>query len=469
MDKLREAQALRVKLLADGDRILLEEDGATRRELTDENRTEHDEITTKVEALAVQIDQMIGDEERFKAQAELRAAASVPSARQAETMSLITAHAEAQAGIPATARRHSRLTAFCDRSGDTSEADELEAYRFGTWFAATRGVQWAIQRCRDMGIGIQRAASEGTNTAGGFAVPDEFSPRFIVLRERYGTFRRNTYIEPMTSDSKNILRQTGGLTAYAINEGGALTESQLTFDQVNLVAKKFGCISVFSSELAEDAVITIGDKLADGVAHAMALKEDQCAYIANGQATYHGIVGIGPQLLSVNGVDEGGGLILGTGDLPSELAIADWGKVPGLVPAYVDPQRCRWYMHKTVYSQGWLRLEIALAGNTWPMVREGEQGPRILGYPVEYVQCMDTGTAVSQILAIFGDLALASTMGDRRGLTIGMSTEGTVGSINLFEMDSAAIRGVARFDINVHDVGTASVAGPVVALIGKAS
>jgi len=60
-------------------------------------------------------------------------------------------------------------------------------------------------------------------------------------------------------------------------------------------------------------------------------------------------------------------------------------------------------------------------------------------------------------------------LGDRRGVTIGMSTEGTVGSDNLFEQDCSAIRGTTRFDINVHDVGTATVAGPVVALIGKAS
>ena len=49
------------------------------------------------------------------------------------------------------------------------------------------------------------------------------------------------------------------------------------------------------------------------------------------------------------------------------------------------------------------------------------------------------------------------------------NTEGTVADINLFEQDCSAIRGTTRYDVNVHDVGTATVAGPVVALIGKAS
>ena len=38
-----------------------------------------------------------------------------------------------------------------------------------------------------------------------------------------------------------------------------------------------------------------------------------------------------------------------------------------------------------------------------------------------------------------------------------------------FEQDEIALRWVERFDINVHDVGTTSAAGPVVALLGKAS
>jgi len=470
MDKLKEGKALRAKLAAEMKARLQSEDGGIREDLTDEDRAAIDVLSGRIDEMAPQIERMEADAERFRKSVEIDALMREPQGRQVPPAQPGGFADSAERTIPATARRHSRLKAFCDEKGYTDEKAELEAYRFGTWFAATRGVPWAIQRSRDLGIVVQRALTEGTNTAGGFAVPDETSGRFILLRERYGAFRRNTYIEPMTSDSKSILRQTGGLTAYAVGEIGALTESNLTFDQVNLIAKKFGCITIFSSELAEDAIISIGDKLADSIAHAMATKEDQCGFTGTGAATYHGIVGVGPALTNLNGVDEGGGIIVGTGNLASELVIGDWGKVPGLVPAYVDPTRCKWYMHKNTYSIGWMRLEIALAGNTWPLVQQGEQSPKIMGYPVEYVQCMANPTAaMSEVLAIFGDLALASTLGDRRGLTIGMSTEGTVGSVNLFEQDSGAIRGVSRFDINVHDIGTATVAGPVVALIGKAS
>jgi HK97 family phage major capsid protein len=274
----------------------------------------------------------------------------------------------------------------------------------------------------------------------------------------------------MSSETATIIRQTGGLTAYAMNETGAATESSIALDRVNLIAKKFGCVTVFSSELKEDAVINMADKLAGDMAYAFALKEDQCGFVGDGSATYHGIVGVATQLVTVNGVDEGGGIIVGTGNLASESVIGDWGKVPGLVPTYVDPARCKWYMHKNTWSTGALRLEIALAGNTWPIVQNGSMAPTFLGYPIEFVQCMaNPTTTMSEVLAIFGDLSLAATMGDRRSMSVKVGSEGTVGSVNLLEQDASAIISTTRFDINVHDVGTATAAGPVVALIGTAS
>ena len=194
MDKLREAIALRAKLAADMKLRLHNEEGGIRQDLTDEDRAVIDTLSGKIDEMTPQIEQMKADEARFKRSAEYDALVQEPATRQLAA-ALPGGHADAaDRAIPATARRHSRLKAFCNGAGETSPADELEAYRLGTWFAGTRGVPWAVQRCRDLGLRIERAASEGTNTAGGFAVPDEFSARFIVLRERYGTFRRNTYI-----------------------------------------------------------------------------------------------------------------------------------------------------------------------------------------------------------------------------------------------------------------------------------
>ena len=49
-------------------------------------------------------------------------------------------------------------------------------------------------------------------------------------------------------------------------------------------------------------------------------------------------------------------------------------------------------------------------------------------------------------------------MGTRRGVSI------QVDSSRYFEYDQLAIRGTERFDINYHERGTSTVAGPVIML-----
>ena len=68
---------------------------------------------------------------------------------------------------------------------------------------------------------------------------------------------------------------------------------------------------------------------------------------------------------------------------------------------------------------------------------------------------MESGSyAANSAVALFGDLTLAASFGDRRQTTIQISDA----ALNAFEQDELAIRGTERFDINVHDLG------PIVAL-----
>jgi HK97 family phage major capsid protein len=70
---------------------------------------------------------------------------------------------------------------------------------------------------------------------------------------------------------------------------------------------------------------------------------------------------------------------------------------------------------------------------------------------------------------LFGDLRQAARFGDRKQIAVDV----TDSNKTEFEDDVLTIKGVERFDINVHDVGNASAvedereAGPVVGLITK--
>jgi HK97 family phage major capsid protein len=122
-----------------------------------------------------------------------------------------------------------------------TDADK-NAYRAGQWLAACfLGSEKSAQFCRDNGIAITRAHSEGTNTSGGFLVP-RMERTIIDLREEYGTFRSFAEVKPMSSDTQTQPRRTSGLTAYWTAEAALGTESSKGWDNVSLVAKKLMAI-----------------------------------------------------------------------------------------------------------------------------------------------------------------------------------------------------------------------------------
>ena len=75
-------------------------------------------------------------------------------------------------------------------------------------------------------------------------------------------------------------------------------------------------------------------------------------------------------------------------------------------------------------------------------------------------------TAADQVCLLYGNLAQAATLGDRRGTSIAMTDSDSTD----FAKAIMAIRGDTRFDINVHDVGNATATaadktpGPIVGL-----
>jgi HK97 family phage major capsid protein len=93
----------------------------------------------------------------------------------------------------------------------------------------------------------------------------------------------------------------------------------------------------------------------------------------------------------------------------------------------------------------------------------------MLGYPVVVSQVFPNTTAVSTIPVVFGNLNQAASFGDRRQETISFSDQASVGGESTWERDEIAVKGTQRFDINVHDIGSATAPGPIVGLETKAS
>ncbi len=378
-------------------------------------------------------------------------------------------------------------------------ANGKEAYRFGMYLigAAARALPGKINLSShtatladEMFREVGALHIEGSDIPGGVMVPPEFSWTIINLIETFGTLRRNCDVRTMTRDTMTFPRETNGLTAYLVGEAQRITASTKSWDQIKLVAKKVGVVATTSAELSEDAAINIGDNLMGSIARAMALSEDQAGWngdgTSGGTTEYLGMTGARYKLRNLSGtISKIYGLYVGTSPGTwAGTALADFTGTIGLLPQYADTPNAKWYCHRTFYWQVMQRLATAAGGVTMHEVINGVRSPMFLGYPVEYCQVFPNTTAVSTIPCMFGDLSQAVTLGDRKQMEFAISNDATIvdggTTYYTFQQDMLAVRGIRRFDINAHDLGTNSDlkatptaerpgAGPLVGLITAAS
>ena len=441
--KLREERAALVKALAELIGKAEADNGGKGRDLNQDEQKSHDEMRATIKSLDARIvraEELAKDEERANASAGRKVDPEQPDNTNANPNPT-----EERKQPVIEFKRHGALKAFHGENAGE------KAYRFGRFVMATAGGDESSRRwCTDHGIQF-RAMAGADNAKGGALVPDEFLNQLIDLRETYGVFRQNARVIPMSSDAITIPRRTGGVTAYAIGENTSITESNPTVDTVNLVAQKWGAITLYPSELGEDAAISIGDMVMREIAYAFANKEDESGFNGDGTSTYHGVTGVRTRLTSdgTAGTDyyyAGGSSTSGKDTWP-EVVLGDFHAVLGLLPAYAHQSGLvKWYCSSAFFYQVMQGLMYAAGGNTVGDV-SGGASLQFLGYPVVLSQVFPSTTAVSQLACVAAALPLGAAFGSRREVQLASSTD------RYFELDQIAVRGTTRFDINVHDLG----------------
>jgi HK97 family phage major capsid protein len=315
--------------------------------------------------------------------------------------------------------------------------------------------------CQEHGVQLAVVHNEGSNVHGGYLVQDSMEAAIVDLREQYGVARQEFRVKPMASDVHSFPRRKTGLTVYYPAENGSITESNKTWEQITLTAKKAAVLSRYSTELNEDAIISLADDLASEMAWAFSYAEDQDAFIGDGTSTYGGMTGI---VTKINDGNYAGSVYeaLSGNTAFSTLDLVDFEAMVGKLPQYASG-RAKWYISKVGFWASMARLIDAAGGNTGQML-QGGTGLMFLGSPVVIVQNMNT-TVTAQTsttgLCLYGDLTLCCYLGTRRGVTIQMSDQ------RYFEYDQIGIKGTERFAVTTSpgDPTTpASVCGPVVSL-----
>ncbi|MGI9458438.1 MAG: phage major capsid protein [Pirellulales bacterium] len=347
-----------------------------------------------------------------------------------------------------------KLTAF---KGEGAEERAYKAGMFlkGHCFGDSEARRW----CSDHDV---RAQAGSTNSAGGFLVPDILSSEIIRLVEEFGAFPQYARRVPMTSDTLLIARRTGGLAARAVGENAEVVDSDMTFDNVQLNAKIWGVANRTPNSLMEDSVVNLADALATEVAQAFAEAFDNAGFIGDGTSTYHSTTGICTKVVDGNHsasvqVAETGNTTFGSVDLE------DFTDAVAKLPLYAR-RNAAWYISPAGYGSAMLRLAMASGGNTRADVAGGFE-LRFLGFPVRLVHSMESAltSTESSVLALFGDLSQAATFGERRAVSIRTASE------RYIEYDQTLTFATTRNAMVVHDLGSTSKAGPIVALQAAAS
>lgn len=330
-----------------------------------------------------------------------------------------------------------------------------DAYLSGQYILATIfGNKRAKQYCVENGLRIRRvsnAMTTGDNANGGFLVPEPLEASIVELRQQFGVFAR--YAQPVNM-SEAVVQQpklAGEMTSYYVGENQTITASDLSINLVRLEAKKLAGVAVISSELSEDSVISVAEAFARSAASKFSFDEDNAGFNGDGTSTFGGIVGA-KSALAAGSVATATGITTNAG-----LTMAVFENAIGRLPEYAGIQPA-WFFHKNVWANGPERLLDAVGGNNNGDIANGAP-MRLKGYPVIISQALYSGAgATGETFGYFGDLRMAAMLGRRRGMS--MQADNSI----YFLQDATAIRVTQRYDINVHDRGTASAAGALVAL-----
>lgn len=280
---------------------------------------------------------------------------------------------------------------------------------------------------------MQKTLTEGSTTAGGFLVPEEFMMEIQRLAPVYGVFRRNCRVIPMAFDTLNI--PASGSTDQSVswtNESAQIVNTEPNFRQLTLTINKLAAIDSFSNELLADASVPLIEYIATLVAEQFGKAEDQQGFNGTGSP----FVGV----LSATGVPSSthaGGAIA--------LSYQDLVKATGAL--YTNARdNAKFYFHRTVSAN--IKGLITTAGA--PIFGATANPPQVAGYPLEETEILpNSATATGTAYGIFGNLRRAVAMGERGSMTMDISREATVNSNNMWEKDMSALRFIERVCMGV--------------------
>ena len=328
------------------------------------------------------------------------------------------------------------------------------AYAAGMQIWAMSGNESAKRWCDDNGVRFN-AAQTTTNTEGGFTVPDPVSASIIDVRERVGLLRQIADIYPMSADVASVPKLASGPSVGYPGEAAAISLTDLVFSNIALAVVKRATLTKVSRELSADSLIRIADRVANRAAYALSGREDEEFISGDGTASYGSGTGIVAGNLA-------GGRVTASGNLWSEIVMGDFHSMLAKLPEEFH-DAAEFVCSRNFYHSVMEKLLVAAGGATVSESVDGPARKSVLGYPVRFTGYMPVAEDDAQQCLFLGDWKQSVILGERDGVEIATSDE------YAFNEDVTTVRVTSRYDINCHNLSSASAAGGVVSLLTAAS
>jgi len=137
---------------------------------------------------------------------------------------------------------------------------------------------------------VRNALQVGTNSEGGYIVPEEFETMLVAKIQDVNPLRQWCNVITTASDRNIPIESTLGTAAWAAEEA-TTAESDAAFGQVVLNAYKLSTLVKVSEELMADSFFDISSYLANNFGSRFALAEEAAFVNGDGSAKPTGIVG----------------------------------------------------------------------------------------------------------------------------------------------------------------------------------
>ena len=175
------------------------------------------------------------------------------------------------------------------KPGGRTDADDTED-KTGRASDDYRKNFWNAMRSKVPMPNVTNALQIGTDSEGGYLVPDEYERTLVEALEEENIFRQMAKVIKTSSGDRKIPVVASKGTASWIDEEGAYPESDDSFGQVSIGAYKLGTMIKVSEELLNDSVFDLQSYISREFARRIGAKEEEAFFTGDGKGKPLGVL-----------------------------------------------------------------------------------------------------------------------------------------------------------------------------------